>query len=157
MARAYDDSNRTVASNRRARHEYYIEQTFEAGLVLTGSEIKSVRAGEVSLQQAYATIESDEIWLVGAHIAEYQQAGYAGHEPGRRRKLLLRRKQIAEIARDLHIKGYTLVPLRLYLKDGWAKLEIGLGKGKKHFDKRETIRERDVQRDMDREMARRGR
>jgi SsrA-binding protein len=148
---------RTIATNRKARHDYLIEESIEAGIVLSGSEIKSVRAGKVSLQQAYASVERGEAWLVGAHIAEYENAGYATHEPTRRRKLLLHGRQIAQIAFDIQRKGYTLVPLRLYLKDGWAKVEVGVARGKKLVDKRETLRERDMQRDVDRELARRGR
>jgi SsrA-binding protein len=150
-------ADKTVASNRKARHEFFIEETVEAGLVLTGTEIKSIRTGKVSLQQAYATIERGEAWLVGAHIAEYENAGYASHDPTRRRKLLLHRKQIANIAADLQLKGFTLVPMRLYLKNGLAKLELGIARGKKNYDKRQTLKERDSRREIDRALARRGR
>lgn len=146
--------DRTIVSNRKARHEYHILETLEAGLVLTGSEIKSIRAGEVSLQEAYVAIEAGEAWLVGCHIAAYAQAGYAGHEPRRRRKLLLRRKQIAELAHAVRAKGVTLIPLRLYLKAGRAKLEIGLARGKQLYDKREAIRERETARQIARTAAR---
>lgn len=122
-----------------------------------GSEIKSVRAGKVSLQEAYVALEGGEAWLEGAHIADYEMAGYIRHEPLRRRKLLLHRKQIFELGRRVQVKGYTLVPLRMYLKHGRAKLEIGVAKGKKLHDKRQAIRERDTQRDMARELARRDR
>jgi SsrA-binding protein len=148
---------KTVASNRRATYEYAIEERLEAGAVLTGSEIKSVRAGKVSLQQAYAAIDGGEAWLVGAHIAEYEQAGKTTHEATRRRKLLLHKKQIREIAADIQRKGYTLIPLRLYLKNGLAKVELGVARGKKQHDKREAIKERDTRRDVARELARRGR
>ncbi len=146
---------KTIATNRKARHDYFIEKTFEAGIVLTGSEIKSVRASHVSLQEGYITIDRGEAWLVGAHIGVYSHAGYAGHEPDRRRKLLLHARQIEEMAVEVDRKGHTVVPLRLYLKEGWAKLELGLAKGKRQFDKRETVKERDMKRDMDRELARR--
>lgn len=144
---------KTIATNRKARHEYDILETYEAGLVLTGSEIKSIRAGQVSLQEAFVQIERGEAWLLGAHIAAYERAGYAGHEPRRRRKLLLHRKQIAALARDIQTKGITLVPLRLYLRAGRAKLELGLARGKKLYDKRQTLRERDTRRDLERELA----
>jgi SsrA-binding protein len=148
---------KTVASNRRARHDYFIEETVEAGLVLTGSEIKSVRVGKVSLQEAFVTIERGEAWLEGAHIADYAMAGYARHEPLRRRKLLLHKRQIRELARQVQVKGFALVPLRVYLKDGRAKLELALARGKKLYDKRHSIRERDTQREIEREVARRER
>lgn len=150
-------ADKVVATNRRARHDYEIEDTVEAGLVLTGSEIKSVRAGRVSLQQAYATIEAGEAWLVGAHIAEYENAGYAGHDPVRRRKLLLHRRQIDRLSREARLKGYTLVPLRMYLKDGWAKVELGVAKGRRKVDKRHAIRDKEMARDIARQMARRNR
>ena len=150
-------ADKVVATNRRARHDYEIEGTVEAGLVLTGSEIKSVRAGRVSLQQAYATIEAGEAWLVGAHIAEYENAGYAGHDPVRRRKLLLHRRQIDRLAQEARLKGYTLVPLRMYLKDGWAKVELGVAKGRRKVDKRHAIRDKEMARDIARQMARRNR
>jgi SsrA-binding protein len=155
VAETGDD--KTVATNRRARHDFAIEDVLEAGLVLMGSEIKSVRAGKVSLQEAFVALDGGEAWLEGAHIADYAMAGYIRHEPLRRRKLLLHRKEIFELARRVQVKGYTLVPLRLYLKAGRAKLELGVAKGKKLYDKREAIRERDTQRDMARELARRDR
>jgi SsrA-binding protein len=149
--------DRTIATNRKARHEYEILETVEAGLVLTGSEIKSVRAARVSLQEAFVSIENGEAWLQNAHIAPYEWAGYAGHEPLRRRKLLLHRREILSLGFDTRAKGMTLVPLRLYLKNGRAKLEIGLARGKKLYDKRETLRDRDVKRQVAREMAHRDR
>lgn len=144
---------KTIATNRKARHDYFIEKTFEAGIVLTGSEIKSVRASHVSLQEGYITIDRGEAWLVGAHIGVYAHAGYSGHAPDRRRKLLLHAKEIEQLAVAVDRKGHTIVPLRLYLKAGWAKLELGMAKGKRQFDKRETVKERDMQRDMQRELA----
>jgi SsrA-binding protein len=141
----------TVALNRRARHDYAIEQTIEAGLVLTGTEIKSIRAGRANLAEAYARIERGEAWLIGAHIAPYEQGNRNNHEPTRTRKLLLHRDQISELIGRTQAKGFTLVPLRLYLRDGMAKLEIGIARGKKTHDKRRTIAERDAKRDLERE------
>jgi SsrA-binding protein len=144
-------SEHTVALNRRARHDYAIEQTIEAGLVLTGTEIKSIRAGRANLAEAYARIERGEAWLIGAHIAPYEQGNRNNHEPTRTRKLLLHRDQISELIGRTQAKGFTLVPLRLYLRDGMAKLEIGIARGKKTHDKRRTIAERDAKRDLERE------
>jgi SsrA-binding protein len=141
----------TVALNRRARHDYAIDETIEAGLVLTGTEIKSIRAGRVNLAEAYARIERGEAWLIGAHIATYEQGNRNNHEPTRTRKLLLHRDQIAELVGRTQAKGQTLVPLRLYLRDGRAKLEIGVARGKKTHDKRRTIAERDMRRELERQ------
>ena len=141
----------TIAVNRRARHDYAIEETLEAGIVLTGTEIKSIRAGRVNLAEAYARIERGEAWLIGAHIAPYEQGNRNNHEPTRTRKLLLHRDQIAELVGRTQAKGQTLVPLRLYLRDGRAKLELGLARGKKTHDKRRTIAERDMRRELERE------
>ncbi len=141
----------TVAVNRRARHDYAIEDTVEAGLVLTGTEIKSIRAGRANLAEAYARIERGEAWLIGAHIALYEQGNRNNHEPTRTRKLLLHRDQIAELVGKTQAKGFTLVPLRLYIRDGLAKLEIGVARGKKAHDKRRTIAERDMRRELERE------
>ena len=141
----------TVALNRRARHDYAIEETLEAGLVLTGTEIKSIRAGRANLAEAYARVERGEAWLIGAHIAPYEQGSRNNHEPTRTRKLLLHRDQIAELIGRVQSKGFTLVPLRLYIKDGLAKLEIGIARGKKTHDKRRTIAERDARRELERE------
>jgi SsrA-binding protein len=152
-----ESGDKTVATNRRARHDYFIEETVEAGLVLTGSEIKSIRAGKVSLQESYVVIDRGEAWLDGAHVADYEFATYIRHDPLRRRKLLLHRKEIFELARGVQVKGYTLVPLRLYIKHGRAKLEIALAKGKKLYDKRQAIRERETTREMERAVGRRDR
>lgn len=141
----------TVAVNRRARHDYAIEDTLEAGMVLTGTEIKSIRAGRANLAEAYARIERGEAWLIGAHIAPYEQGNRNNHEPTRTRKLLLHRDQIAELVGKTQAKGFTLVPLRLYIRDGLAKLEIGIARGKKAHDKRRTIAERDMRRELERE------
>ena len=148
-------SIKVIATNRKARHDYHIEDTVEAGLVLTGSEIKSIRAGQVSLRESYATVRDDEMWLVNAHIAPYQQASYTNHEPRRDRKLLLHRREINRLIGKLQEKGLTLIPLRIYLKDSRAKVELGLARGKKLYDKRQTLRERDDRRQIDRAMGRR--
>jgi SsrA-binding protein len=143
--------DQTVALNRKARHEYHVEETLEAGLVLTGTEIKSIRAGRANLAEAYARIERGEAWLIGAHIAPYEQASRFNHEPTRTRKLLLHRGQIAELVGKTQTRGYTLVPLRLYLRDGLAKVELGLARGRKAHDKRRVIAERDARRQLERE------
>jgi SsrA-binding protein len=142
--------DKTVAVNRRARHQYAIEETLEAGLALTGTEIKSIRAGRVNLAEAYARIERGEAWLIGAHIAPYEQGNRNNHEPTRTRKLLLHRDQISELVGRTQAKGFTLVPLKLYIRNGMAKLELGIGRGKKAYDKRRTIAERDARRDLER-------
>ena len=144
----------TIALNRRARHEFSLEETFEAGLVLTGTEIKSIRAGKVQLANSYARIERDEAWLIGAHIAPFEQANRYNHEPKRTRKLLLRRSEIDELLGKTKSKGLTIVPLRLYLNSkGRAKLELGLARGKQLHDRRRDIADRDARRDIAREMA----
>lgn len=143
---------KVVSTNRKARFEYHILENFEAGLVLKGTEIKSIRAGQVSLQEAYIRTDGREAWLVGAHIAPYEQASAYQHEPDRERKLLLSKREIQKLWDEVRIKGMTIIPTRMYLKGGRAKLEIGLAKGKKQYDKRESIKERD----LDREQARHG-
>jgi SsrA-binding protein len=149
--------DKTIALNRRARHEYAVSETLEAGLVLTGTEIKSIRAGKVNLAEAYARIEHGEAWLIGAHIAPYEQGNRYNHEPRRTRKLLLHRDQIAELVGLTQAKGQTLVPLRLYIRDGRAKVELGIARGKKTHDKRRTIAERDQRRELEREAKTAGR
>jgi SsrA-binding protein len=144
-------SEQTITLNRRARHEYAVEETLEAGIVLTGTEIKSIRAGRVNLSDAYARIDHGEAWLIGAHIAPYEQGNRYNHEPVRTRKLLLHKDQIAELIGRTQAKGQTLVPLRLYIRDGRAKLELGLARGKKVHDKRRAIAERDRRRELERE------
>ena len=147
----------TIAVNRRARHDYTIEDTLEAGIVLTGTEIKSVREHRVNIAEAYVRIDHGEAWLVGAHVAEYAQGNRYNHVPNRTRKLLLHRDQIAELTGLQSAKGMTLVPLRLYLRRGRAKLEVGVARGKKAHDKRRTIAERDVRRELERESKAAGR
>jgi SsrA-binding protein len=144
----------TVALNRRARHEFSIDDTFEAGLVLTGTEIKSIRAGKVTLSDAYARVERGEAWLIGAHIAPFEGGNRYNHEPKRTRKLLLRRSQIDELLGRAKAKGQTIVPLRLYINPkGRAKVELGLARGKQLHDRRRDIADRDAQRDVARALA----
>jgi SsrA-binding protein len=146
--------DKTIALNRRARHEYSIEDSMEAGIVLTGTEIKSIRAGKVNLADAYARIERGEAWLVGAHIAPWEGGNRLNHEPKRDRKLLLHRGQIDQLLGRTKAKGLTLLPLKIYITDrGKAKLELGLGKGKQLYDRRREIAERDARREIERELA----
>ncbi|MBE7535199.1 MAG: SsrA-binding protein SmpB [Anaerolineales bacterium] len=143
---------KVVATNRKAGFEYFLLERFEAGLVLQGSEIKSIRAGQVSIQESYVEIEAgDQAWLVEAHIAPYEQANRFNHDPKRKRKLLLHKKQIRELWNNTRIKGMTVVPTRVYLKNGRAKLEVALAKGKKAYDKRATIAKRDEARSAERQ------
>lgn len=141
-----------VANNRKAGFEYFILEKYEAGLALQGSEIKSIRAGQISIQEAYVDVENGEqAWLVDSHIAPYEQANRFNHDPKRKRKLLLHKKQIRELWNNVRIKGMTIVPTRVYLKNGRAKIEIALAKGKKAHDKRATIAKRDEARSAERE------
>lgn len=149
-----------VATNRRARHEYEIIDKIEAGIELTGPEVKSVRAHRVSLAEGYATVEDGEVWLHGVHIARYNAGGYAHQNPTRPRKLLLHKREIARLERDVRQKGVTLIPLRMYFApSGYAKVELGVCRGKKQYEKREAIKRRDEQRRTDQALAdlRRGR
>ena len=143
---------KTITLNRKASHDYHILRTVEAGLSLLGSEIKSIRAGHVSIREAYVRQQDGELWLVGAHVSQYAPASRSNHDPTRSRKLLLHRKEIRELTHELQAAGTTMVPLRLYLKNGRAKLEIALGRGKKAYDKREAIAKRDAERAMQRAM-----
>lgn len=145
---------KTVATNRKAYHNYHIGESVEAGIVLTGTEIKSIRAGRVSLGDAYVKPEGGELWLLNAHIARYEAGSYMSHEPTRPRKLLLHRKQIDSLAGNIQEKGLTLVPLKLYIKDSIAKIEIALAKGKKLYDKREAIARRQTDREIGRAIKR---
>ena len=144
-----------VAVNRKALHDYEVLQQVEAGLVLQGSEIKSIRQGRVQLREAFARPERGELWLLNAHIAQYDAAGRFGHEPTRSRKLLLHKSQIRELSRAVLEQGLTLVPLRLYLKDGIAKVELALVRGRKLYDKRASIAQREAEREMARALRRR--
>jgi SsrA-binding protein len=142
-----------VAENRKARHDYIIEETIEAGISLVGSEIKSVRAGRVSLRESFVRVEGGEAWLMGAHIAAWPQAGeFFNHEPTRSRKLLLHRNEIEHLRGKVEQKGLTLVPLKLYFSRGRAKVEVAVARGKKLYDKREALAERDSQREIERAM-----
>ncbi len=137
-----------VATNRKAYHNYNIQDSVEAGIVLTGSEIKSIRIGRVSLGDAYVKPEAGELWLLNAHIARYEASSYLSHEPTRPRKLLLHRKEIDSLTSKLAEKGFTLVPVKLYIKDGIAKIAVALAKGKKLYDKRESITRRETEREI---------
>ena len=151
------DELHVVATNRKARYEYTIGDRYEAGIVLTGSEIKSVRAGAVSLGEGYVQARDDELWLVDVHIAGYEQAGLWTHDPRRPRKLLLHRREIDRLLRDVQEPGHTIVPLRMYLKGSYAKLEIGVARGKRQYDKRASIANRDAERRIHREFKEYGR
>jgi len=143
--------------NRKAYHDYYIEESLEVGIVLKGSEIKSIREGKVSLRDAYAKPENGELWLFNSHIASYDAASYNTHQPTRTRKLLLHKEEIDRLTRKVAQRGLTLVPLKLYIKHGIAKVEIGVGKGKKIYDKREVIVRRETERQIDRALKIKGR
>ena len=147
---------KTVATNRKAYHNYIIGDSVEAGIVLTGTEIKSIRAGRVSLGDAYVRPEGGELWLLNAHIARYEASSYLSHEPTRPRKLLLHSKQLDSLASKLLEKGFSLVPLKLYIKGNIAKVEVALAKGKKLYDKRESIMRREADREMGRAIKREG-
>jgi SsrA-binding protein len=139
-----------LATNRKASHEYFLLDTFEAGLALQGSEIKSIRAGQISLAEAYIEVDGREAWLIDAHIAPYVQASMFNHEPRRPRKLLLHKVEIRRLWNEVRKKGVTIVPTKVYLKEGRAKIEIALAKGKRLYDKREAIAKRDMQREEER-------
>jgi len=145
---------KVVATNRKARHEYFLLEFYEAGLALHGSEIKSIRAGQISLAEAYVQVEEQQAWLVDAHIAPYEQAGHFNHEPRRPRRLLLHRSEIRDLWDAVRQKGVTVIPTQVYLKEGRAKLEIAIAKGKKLYDKRAAIAKRDAQREIEREFRR---
>jgi SsrA-binding protein len=144
-----------IVDNRRARHDYHLLERFETGLQLTGTEVKSIRDGRVTLGQAYADLRDGELWLVGARIDEYAQGNVANHDPDRDRKLLLHRREIDSLIGQVQQKGLTLVPTRLYFKNGRAKLELALGRGKEQRDKRRDLAKRDAQREMERALRRR--
>lgn len=154
---AREKGEKTVATNRKARHDYLIEDTVEAGLVLTGTEVKSLRQGRASLVDGYALIDRGEAWLEGVHIPEYTQGTWTNHSPRRKRKLLLHKQEIIKLSQRVSQGGYTLVPLKLYFADGKAKVELGIGKGKKSYDKRQALRERQDKRDAERAISTRSR
>lgn len=151
------NGKKIITRNRKAKFEYDLQETFEAGLELKGTEIKSIRAGQVSLSEAYVRTNGRQAWLVGAHIAPYDQASIFNHDPERERRLLLHKREIKLLWDGVRLKGMTIVPTVLYLRDGLAKVEIALGKGKRQYDKRQAIKKRDMARDVDRAMDNRGR
>lgn len=148
-------TKRVTISNRKARHDYFILETFETGIVLTGTEVKSIRKGNANLQDSYAELSNGEIWLEGMHISPYEQGSIYNHEPRRKRKLLLHKKQIRKLIGKIKEKGLTLVPLSVYFKGPYAKVELALARGKRSYDKREAIAKRDAERDMARYTRRR--
>lgn len=143
-----------IAQNRKARHDYHIDDTYEAGLVLTGTEVKALRAGRASLVDGFAEVRDGEVWLNNIHIAEYTQGTWTNHAPRRRRKLLLHKDEISKLIGKTQEKGHTLVPLSLYFKDGYAKVELALARGKRDYDKRRALAEKQAAREAQREMAR---
>jgi SsrA-binding protein len=150
-----ETGRKVVATNRKARHDYLIDDVYEAGIVLTGTEVKALRAGRASLVDGFASITDGEAWLEHVHIPEYSQGTWNNHAPRRKRKLLLHRDEIAKIGIEIREAGLTLVPLQLYFKDGRAKVEIGVARGKKNYDKRQALRERQDRREADRAMSQR--
>ena len=154
MAKPTDDGTKLVASNRKASHDYFLEDRLEAGIALMGSEIKSVRAGKVQLREAYVDVKSGQAYLLNAHISPYEPAARDGHDPLRVRRLLLHKKQIAKLVEKTQQKGYTIIPTRMYLSKGRAKVEIALAKGKRDYDKRQVIAERDSKREIERQIGR---
>jgi SsrA-binding protein len=150
LAKKSSSEVRVVARNRKAYHDYTIEDTLEAGIALIGSEIKSIRAGQVNLRDGYAAVEDGEVWMYNVHIAPYDPASRYGHEPRRKRKLLLHKREIARLERRVQEKGYTLVPVRLYLRGNLAKVELALARGKRQYDKRAALAEREARRRAER-------
>jgi SsrA-binding protein len=150
-----EQGHKMIAQNRKARHDYHVEDTWEAGLVLMGTEVKSLRQGRATLVDGFAEVDAHEVWLHGVHIPEYTQGTWTNHASRRRRKLLLNKSEIAKIERKIGDKGYTLIPLSLYFKDGRAKVEIGLAKGKKSYDKRHALADRQAEREKQQAIGRR--
>jgi SsrA-binding protein len=150
MSKAPSDGRKVIARNKKALHEYHVVESYEAGIVLAGPEVKSIRAGKVSLTEAFARVEGGEVWLYGMHVTAYAAASIWNEDPVRRRKLLLQRRQIRKLIGGTQEKGLTLVPLDLYLRDGYVKLTIALARGKKLYDKRQDMKERDTRREMER-------
>lgn len=155
MGRGQD--GKTLAQNRKAYHDYFIEDTFEAGIVLFGTEIKSIRKGSVNLRDAYAQLDNGEVWLHNMHVSPYEQGNRFNHEPMRPRKLLLHRSEIAKLIGAVKEQGYTLIPTKLYIKNGYCKVQLGLAKGKKLYDKRESAKKRDANREIQRALRERNR
>ena len=141
---------KVIAENRKAFHDYFVEEKYEAGIILTGTEIKSIRNGRVNLKDSFARVENGEVWLYQMHISPYDQGNRFNHEPLRRRKLLLNKSEISRLFGRIQLQGLTLIPLKLYLKHGLAKLELGVCRGKKTYDKRQDVAERDARREMER-------
>jgi SsrA-binding protein len=156
MTKPPDEGIKVVATNRQASHNYFLEDRFEAGIALVGSEIKSVRNGQVQLREAYVETQSGQAVLLNAHIAPYDPAARSNHDPLRPRRLLLHKKEITKLREKVQLKGYTVIPLRMYLSKGRAKIEIALAHGKRQYDKRQAIAERDSKREIQRELGRRG-
>lgn len=148
---------RLIAQNKKAFHDYHIEETLEAGIVLTGTEVKSLRAGRVNLRDSYAAVENGELFLIGVHISPYEQGNIFNHDPLRKRKLLVHAREIRRLYGKVRVAGYTLVPTKLYFKDGRVKVELGLAKGKTTYDKRQTLAKKEAQREMERGLRHRGR
>ncbi len=143
-------SGKVIATNKKAYHDYHIIEKYNAGIVLTGTEIKSIRAGRVNLKDSFAKIENGEVWLYKSHISKYDMGNIYNHEPERKRKLLLKKEEIRKLENKLKGTGQTIVPLKLYLSNGWAKLEVGLAKGKRQYDKREDLAKKTVKREIER-------
>ncbi|MFF3102990.1 SsrA-binding protein SmpB [Viridibacillus arvi] len=143
-------SGKVLAQNKKAGHDFFIEETIEAGMVLQGTEIKSIRNGRVQLRDSYVRVSGNEAWISNMHVSPYEQGNRFNHDPLRPRKLLLHKRQIAELIGRVKRDGYTIVPLKMYIKDGYAKLLIGVGKGKKNYDKRDDLRKKEAKRDMER-------
>ena len=154
---AKEQGRKLIAQNKKARHDFHLHDTFEAGLVLTGTEVKSLRSGRASLSDAYVTVDNNEVWLRGANISEYSYGTWTNHSPKRTRKLLLHRKEIAKLAREADAPGRTIVPLQIYFQDGYAKVLIAVATGKREWDKRQVIAERDAQRETQRALKSRNR
>ncbi len=155
MSRKKSGSN-SIATNRRARHNYVFDDTYEAGMVLTGSEVKSLRAGQAQLKEAHALVKDGEMWLVGMHIAPYSMAREGGHDPTRDRKLLLHAHEIDRIGKRVQTRGQTVIPIRMYWKNGRAKVLLGVGRGARQYDKRQAIKARQMRREAQQSMSRRG-
>lgn len=146
------DGIKIMAENRKAFHDYFVEERLEAGIILTGTEIKSIRNGRVNLKDSYARIDNGEVWLYQMHVSPYEQGNRFNHDPLRKRKLLLNRSEIKKLFGHLQLQGLTLVPLKIYLKKGMAKIELGVGRGKKNYDKRQDMAERDAKREIERNL-----
>ena len=148
-------NEKIIATNRKAFHEYFILEKYEAGIDLSGSEVKSLREGAANLKEGYVLIREGNAMLIGVRISPYSHTGFKGHEPSRDRQLLLNKREIIKLSKKVAEKGLTLIPLRMYFKNGWAKVEIGLAKGKRHYDKKESIKKKDIKRDTEREIRKR--